>query len=156
MGESTADIITRMQARYAGTLTARRKSTDTSNGRANASQTSGYGEANSLSSRRRGGIYPNTYRPRAKDFAGMDAPTTRPTYGSVKPSSGIPVTRPAYGSARLSRKALESARATGEDGEYRAWVRERQNTARDAGETASPMYPAGRNERGNLTADQWY
>lgn len=159
MTDTTADVIARMQTRYgmhaASPVTARRKVTDTSSGRANANQTSGYGAANSLSSRRRGGKYPNTYQPRAKDFAGMDAPTTRPAYGSVKPTNGIRVT-PASRIHTTGGTPLNVARAAGEDNEYRAYVAAVTNLSRDAGDTVSPMYPVGRSDRGRLAPNPRY
>jgi hypothetical protein len=134
VSEPLADVIARMQARYrphaASPVRATRKPTDTP---PPAGLESGYGAANSLSSRRRGGTYPNTYRPGAKDYAGMaevSPPTTRPAYGSVKPSGGIRVTR---------NMPLEPARATGEDNGFRMRAQVRRNTAEAAGE----MYSSG-------------
>jgi len=134
MSESTADVIARMQTRYgmraASPVTARRKASDASSGRANASNGHGhYPHANSLSSTRRGGRYPNTYRPWAKDYAGMDAPTSRPAWGSVKPVNGI----------RLGdNMTLALARAAGEDNGMRAEVARRHNLALSTGEMPKP------------------
>ena len=118
MSESTADVIARLQARYrpraASPVTVRRRPSDVSTGRANGAQTSGYGRPNSLSSRRRGGKFPNTYRPGASDYAGMDAPTTRPAWGSVKPAGGrkiIDGNRALTGAASQDQYARDRERA---------------------------------------------
>jgi hypothetical protein len=146
MSESTADIIARMQARMrsraASPATVRKLVTDTSSGRANAGvPTSGYGAANSLSSRRRGGKYPQAYRPRAEDYAGMDPVTARPAFGSVKPSGG----RKIAGAATVTRRGkrvpsvpLLQARADSENEGMRQEVTRRYNLALDAGEIPAP------------------
>jgi hypothetical protein len=133
----------------ASPVEARRKVTD-STPPANVGE--GYGKPNTLSSRRRGGRYPNTYRPRAKDFAGMGPVTTRPAYGSVKPANGERITRPAYGNGKPASRDVEAARAAASDNGYRAWVSARGNLARDAGDVlpAGEMYPRKVTRRGNL------
>lgn len=142
-----ANLQVTMRPHAASPVSARRKDTDQATGRANGTVTDGYGKANSLSSRDRGGTYPNTYRPTAKDFAGMTPATTRPAYGSVKPAGGI----------RLGDdRSLEAARAMGEDNGYRAWAAARTNLVRDAGDVTSPMYPTGRTRAGNLAPSARY
>jgi hypothetical protein len=145
MTESTADIIARLQGRLlpraASPVTVTRKDTDVSSGRANAAQTPGYGAANSLSSRKRGGEYPNTYRPRAKDFAGMLPATTRPAYGGVNPAGGIRINGPATvvrKGERVPSASLIQARANGEDNGMRAEVTRRHNLALASGEMPAP------------------
>jgi hypothetical protein len=83
-------LAARLQGHYrphaASPVTARRKSTDTPapNGLAE-----GYGKPGTLSSRRRGGRYPNTFKPGAAYYAGNAVPATaRATAPAVKPSGG--------------------------------------------------------------------
>jgi hypothetical protein len=156
--EPLADVIARLQERLRphakAPVTATRKATDTPppNG-----VRDGYGEANTLSSRGRGGRYPNTYRPRAQDFAGMDAATTRPSYGGVKPANGIRVTSKA--TRFVSGVTPEKAKAIGEDNGYRAWVTARTNTERDAGDVlpaSGAHYPADVSPKGNLSPSPRY
>jgi hypothetical protein len=83
----------------------------------------------------------------------MDAPTTRPAYGSVKPSNGIRVAKDTRAANGLP---LDKARAAGEDNEYRAWASARGNLARDAGDVIEPAYPAGRSKYGRLSPSPRY
>ena len=154
MSESTADIIARLSMRLqphaASPVTVRRLASDSP---PPAGVRDGYGKPNTLSSRRRGGRYPNTYRPNARDFAGsamVTPPTMRPSSdGDVKPAGGI----------RLGDdKSLEAARSLGEDNGYRAWTSARVNVARDAGDVlpAGTSYPSGRTRSGNLSPSARY
>lgn len=145
MSEPASDIIARLQERMrphaVAPVTVRRKDTDTAHGRAGAVATPGYGEASTLSSRSRGGKYPNTYRPRAEDFAGELPATTRPAYGNVKPAGGRKIAGPATvkrNGRRVPGKALLQARADSENEGMRAEVTRRHNLALAAGELPAP------------------
>lgn len=81
------------------------------------------------------------YRPNAAALAGRDPATSRPAYGSVKPSGG-----------RRTGKSAEQTRADSENDARRAWVTTRENTARDAGDVlpTGAHYPRYITRNGNL------
>lgn len=147
MGESTADIIARLDALLrTGSAPTRKRSTDSPAPVANAdkggalagTRLGGDGKArkrNTNANRRNGGgsVY---YRPDAAYFAGNPViATERVTAPSVTPAGG---TRVAGG------VTVEDARATGEGNGYRTWVAARENLARDTGD----VLPAGINRKG--------
>ena len=127
-------LISRMAGHYrphaASPATVRRRPSDISAGRANGTQTSGYGRPNTLSGYRRGGKYPNTYRPDVHAFAGGGPATTRPAFGGdVRPAGGIRV---------VGDVSRGDAGAMAEDNAMRALVTQRQNLAIAAGEVPAP------------------
>jgi hypothetical protein len=121
-------------------VTARRKVTDTP-------PPAGVGNrmpnraANTMAGRKQGARFPGTYRPRAADFAGMLPATTRPVFGSVKPSGG-----------RRIGNSAEQARADGENQARSAWVTARANLERESGDVlpAGAHYPRHVTRKGNL------
>jgi hypothetical protein len=136
--------IERMAGHYrphaASPVTARRKASDTA-APAGVSERMPNRARNTMAGRKQGARFPGTYKPRAADYAGMDAPTTRPAYGSVKPSGG----------RRIGINA-EQAHADGENASRAAWVTARANIERESGDVlpAGAHYPRHVTRKGNL------
>lgn len=82
-----------------------------------------------------------SYRPRAADFAGRDPATSRPAFGSVKPSGG-----------RRIGNDHDQARADSENAARSAWVSARSAIERESGDVleAGLHYPSAITAKGNL------
>jgi hypothetical protein len=138
VGESTADIIARMQERLrphavSTPATVRRLATD-SHAPAGADD---YGTRKNTMANRRNGGRSMFYRPKAEDFAGSLPATTIPASGRVKPGGG----------RKISNGDAEQARADSADQAYRDWTMQRTNLVTDTGDAWPAMYP------GDVSAD---
>jgi hypothetical protein len=128
-------------------VTARRLATDT---QPPAGVRDGYGRRNTLSGRKQGGRYPNTYRPRAADFANNPVPATaRSSAPNVARTNGIRV---------AGYTSLATARALGDDNAQRMWSSARGNLQRDAGDVlpVGSMYPRDISPKGRLAPSARY
>lgn len=162
MGESTADIITRLQERMrphaVSPATVTRKPTDTATAMTGGPSgdrgavldgtrpgTGRHPRVNTNANKRGGGRYPGTFRVTAEYLAGSPVQATeRATAPAVTPSHGTRV---------AGRTTLAQAEAIGTDGGYRAWVRARANLTRDTGEVPATgeSYPRGTFPSGSLS-----
>lgn len=152
MSESTAEIIARLQVALrphaqASPVTARRLATDSP---PPTGVRDGYGRRNTLSGRKQGGRYPNTYKPRAADLANNPVPATaRPSAPNVTRANGIRV---------AGYTSLATARALGDDNAQRSWSSARGNLQRDAGDPigTGESYPRDISRTGRLAPSARY
>ena len=114
----------------------------------------GYGRPNSLSGRKRGGRYPNTFRRNAAYYAGnasgmLRNPVLRPTAPNVTRANGIRV---------AGDVSARTAKAMGDDNARRAWSSARGNLQRDAGDRigTGESYPRGISRNGRLAPGARY
>jgi hypothetical protein len=149
-------LTARMRPHAASPVTATRRATDSA---PPAGVRDGYGTPNSLSSRRRGGRYPNTYRMRAADYAGnasgmLRNPVLRPTAPNVTRTNGLRVAR----DRTMGGMSPATAKAMGEDNGRRMWSSARGNLQRDAGDAigTGESYPRGISRTGRLAPSARY
>jgi hypothetical protein len=140
-------LAARMRPHAVSPVAVTRKATDTS---PPAGVRAGYGRRNTLSGRKQGGRYPNTYRPRAADFANNPVPVTaRSSAPNVARTNGIRV---------AGYTSLATARAMGDDNAQRQWSSARGNLKRDAGDATETgeSYPRGISRTGKLAPSARY